>query len=122
MIEKITKIVDWHGDVVATVQVAETEGRFAGLVDLDDLPARLRETFDEYEDIVNSQMFSLLDEIEERIENFALKAVFEDGADADIADLQIFPSTRRVSFRVAKKSPKGVPRPSRRALHAHANS
>jgi hypothetical protein len=32
-----------------------------------------------------------------------LKVVFEDGHEADLADVQIYPSTKKVSFKVVKE-------------------
>jgi hypothetical protein len=49
-------------------------------------------------------MFSLLDEIEGKIETILLKVVFEDGHEADLADVQIYPSTKKVSFKVVKET------------------
>ena len=63
------------------------------------MPATLRQQFEEYEEIVNHQMFSLLDEMEEKIGTFLLRAVFEDDHEADLVDVQIYPSTKKVSFR-----------------------
>src|SRR4051794_7070309 len=96
------KIIDQSREVVATAQVSETGERFAGLIDLRPMPACLRETFEEYEEVVNGQMFSLLDEIEAQIDAVSLKVVFEGGGESAIEDLQVYPSTGRVSFKIAK--------------------
>jgi hypothetical protein len=95
--------------VIATAQVAEQDGAFVGRVDLSVMPVPLRGLFEEYEEIVNSQTFSLLDEAEEKIENLHLKVIFEDGYEAALADVQIYPSTNKVSFQVIKG---GISRPS----------
>jgi hypothetical protein len=63
----------------------------------------LRRLFEEYEEIVDACTFSLLDEIEEKIEDLHLKVVFEDGSEAALADVQIYPTTDKVSFRVLKE-------------------
>jgi hypothetical protein len=47
-------------------------------------------------------MFSLLDAVESKIHALAVKAVFEDGSEALVKDLQIFPSTGDVSFKLAE--------------------
>jgi hypothetical protein len=47
-------------------------------------------------------MFSLLDAIEEQIEMLHLKAVFVDGHEATLTDVQIYPSTKKISFQVVK--------------------
>src|SRR2546426_25117 len=101
MSTKTVKIIDQRREVVATAQVTQTGERFAGLIDLSPMPASLRERFEEYEEIVNGQMFSLLDEIEEQIGAVPLKAVFEGGCESVLEELQIYPSTRRVTFKIA---------------------
>jgi hypothetical protein len=54
------------------------------------------------EDIVNNQTFSLLDQIEEEIGAIPFVAVFEDGCESSIKDLQIFPKSGTLSFTVAE--------------------
>ena|SRR5947209_11479574 len=110
MSTETVKIIDSSRKVVATAQVAEREEGFAGLVDLSPMPASLREKFDEYEEIVNGQMFSLLDEIEEQIRAFPLRVVFEDGLESSMEGLQIYPSSRRVSFRLVKEAAQSAAR------------
>jgi hypothetical protein len=58
--------------------------------------------FEEYEEIVNTHTFSLLNDIEEKIGNLHLKVVFEDSYEAALADVQIYPNANKVSFRVLK--------------------
>ncbi|MGH9847294.1 MAG: hypothetical protein ACREEM_52020, partial [Blastocatellia bacterium] len=96
MVFRNVKMIDHCRDVVATAQVAERGDGFAGLIDLSQMPAELRRKFEEYEEIVNGQIFSLLDEIEEQIGAIPLKVVFEEGAEASVADLQIYPGIGRV--------------------------
>ena len=64
---KTIKIVDPCQTVIATAQVVKKDERFTGLVDLRAMPVYLRQLFDEYEETVNGQLFSFLDEIEEQI-------------------------------------------------------
>ena len=116
MISQRVTLIDQGQQVVATAQVAEQDGSFVGRTNLSSMPVEIRRLFEEYEEIVNTQTFSLLDEIEEQIEVLHLKAVFEDGHEATLADVQIYPSTNTVSFQVLKRV---VPRPggtSERAL------
>ncbi len=47
-------------------------------------------------------MFSLLDEIEEKVEALHLKVMFEDGSEAVLTDVQIYLSTHKVSFQTLK--------------------
>ena len=66
------------------------------------MPVSLQRLFEEYEAIVNTHMFSLLDAIEEQIAMLHLKAVFVDGHEAALTDVQIYPSTKTVSFQVVQ--------------------
>jgi hypothetical protein len=97
-------IIDHKRAVVATAQVTEQDGTFTGRIDLRPMSAPLRQQFEAYEAIVNQQMFSLLDEMEEKIGSMLLKVVFADGHVAPVVDLQIYPSTKKVSFKVVKKA------------------
>lgn len=93
------QIVDRERKVVATAHVTEQGGYFSGVVNLRSMPAQLRQQFEEYEETVNHQLFSLLDDVEERIGHLLLRVVFEDGYEAELADVQIYPSAKKVSFR-----------------------
>jgi len=95
-------LIDQGRQVVATAQVAEQAGTFTGRIELRSMPVSLQRLFEEYEEIVTTHMFSCLDAIEEQIETPHLKAVFADGHEAALADLQIYPSTKKVSFQVVK--------------------
>ena len=57
--------------------------------------------FEEFEEVVTGQMFVFLDELQEKIGAWDIKAVFDDGPAIDIQDLQVFPGTGDVSFRLA---------------------
>ena len=108
MSTRAVKIVDRLRNVVATAEVAERAGRFAGVIDLGPMPPGLRQKFEEYEEIVNGQMFSLLDEIEGQVRALSLKVVFEGGREASVEDLQVYPRTGRVSFTVLREPAQGV--------------
>lgn len=58
--------------------------------------------FKEFEEIVNGQMFASVDDIQDRIGAFHLKAVLETGRVVAVEDLQVFPSTGDVSFRLTE--------------------
>ena len=55
-------------------------------------------------EIVNGQMFSLLDEIEEQIGALRLKIRFATGYEVAIEDLQIYPTTKHISFLKVKEA------------------
>jgi hypothetical protein len=101
------QLIDPKRNVVATANVAEKEALFAGHVDLASMPARLLRLFEEFEQIVNEQVLSLLDKIEDKISSAGLQAVFPGGQEVSIRDLQIYPSTSRISFRQAGSSVDG---------------
>ena len=96
------KLLDQSCKVVATLQVADEGAYYGGTIDLRDTPASLCTLFEEFEEIVNGQMFAFLDEIQERIGTLPLKAQFETGQEGYIKDLQVFPSTGEVSFKLAE--------------------
>jgi hypothetical protein len=100
------RLVDRSHAVLAVARVADEGGYFGGTIDLHSTPADLRALFEEFEEIVNGQMFVFLDEIQEKIGALPIRAVFDDGSEASIKDLQVFPSTGDVSFRLA-----GMPSP-----------
>src|SRR5262249_21618133 len=99
---KTVKIVDECNNVVATALVAEQDGLLRGQIDLGPMPAELRRRFLEYEEIIRDQVFSLLDDMEERIAATCFRAILDGGQEAAIEDLQIYPSTGRVSFRIVQ--------------------
>ena len=90
-------------------QVADEGGYFGGTTDLRSTPAHLRALFEEFEEIVNGQMFVFMDEIQEKIGSLPIIVVFEDGFEANVKDMQVFPSESNVSFRLA-----GAPSPTAR--------
>lgn len=100
-------IIDQSRQVVATAKVSEQDGCFAGRIDLSSMPATLQLQFQEYEEMVNQQMFSFLDDLEEKIETLFLKAVFADGNVEQLTDVQIYPSPKSVSFKVIRSTGSG---------------
>jgi len=87
--------------VVAVVTVTDETDRFGGTIDLSSTPPTIRAVFDEFEEIVNGQMFSFLDEVEAKVAALGLIAEFPDGTTAPVADLQVYPTAGEVSFRAA---------------------
>lgn len=99
--ESVT-IFDGDRIVVAIAEVELVTSGYSGSVNVDRMPQALRLKFENYEEIVNSQTFSLLDRIEEEIGAIPFVAVFEDGCESYIKNLQIFPKSGTVSFTVAE--------------------
>jgi hypothetical protein len=98
------KLIDQSRHVVATAQVANEGAYYGGTIDLGQTPSSLHALFEEFEEIVNGQMLSFLDDIQERIAAHTSKAVFESGQEVDIKDLQVYPTTGDLSFKLAEIS------------------
>lgn len=95
------RLLDRTGRLLATAVVSPTNDGYAGSARLADMPDTMRRAFDEYESLVNQQVFALLDQIEERIAAMDISAVFADREAAPVLDLQLFPGSLRVFFRLA---------------------
>lgn len=91
-------LLDHHGAAVATLAVQFRDGHYEGTIGLNKISPPLLQLFEEFEAIVEGQIFSLLDEVQEKLDSLPLRVAFEDGSDADVLDLQVFPSRRQVSF------------------------
>ena len=92
-------LVDQTSTRIACLSIQPTGDRYSGTISLNAMPPQLKHLFEEFEEMVEGQMFSLADEIEEKIAALPLKVVFENGTEAEVEDLQIYPSTKRVSFK-----------------------
>ena len=97
--ESVT-IVDEEGNTVATGNVELQRGCYLGSVDVDRMPCKIRKIFEEYEEIVNIQILSLLDQIEHRISDIQLSVIFHGDHRIQLRELQIFPKGRTMSFKV----------------------
>ena len=104
MTAKSVILIDPSRNVVATAQVVDKGTCFAGTVDLQTIPDNVRELFEDFEEIVCGQLVSSLDNIREKVASLALKVVFEDGSEANVNDLQIYPSTGDMSFKLVREA------------------
>ncbi len=93
MTTQTVKLIDRSRSVLAVAQVADKGEHYDGTIDLRGTPASLCALFEEFEEIVNGQMFSFLNEIQEKLASVHVKAVFENGEEVEVKDLQVFPST-----------------------------
>ena len=84
---------------VATAQVKCQGNQCSGSVKMETMPPELRALFEKYEELVNGQVFSLLDEVEEQISATTFTAVFENGKEAAITDLQLYPRSGSITFK-----------------------
>ena len=98
------RLVDQTSTDVACLNVALVGDIYRGSICLDETPAHLRRLFEEFEESVEGQMFTLADEIEQKISVIPLKVIFANGREAAVEDLQVFPSTNRVSFKARETS------------------
>ncbi len=64
------------------------------------MPNSIVSQFEEYESIVSGQILSLLDIIEEKIGINSFPVVFDEDRKFYIKDLQIFPSSQEISFKL----------------------
>jgi hypothetical protein len=114
MSAQMVKLIDRGGNLIATAQVDDEGEHFGGTIDLQATPGPVRSLFNEFEEIVNGQMFSFLDEIQDKIDALSLRAVFVDGRTLGLKDLQVFPTAGDVSFKLVAV-PGDVP--AKRATH-----
>ena len=96
------QLIDPARKVVATAQVADEGTHYGGTIDLRETPPSLRALFEEFEENVNGQMFTFADEVGEKIAALRLVAAFDTGHEAYVKDLQVFPGTGDVSFKLAE--------------------
>ena len=98
-------LVDRFSTKIAVLNVAPVGDHYRGTICLDATPPELQCLFREFEENVEGQMFSLADEIEEKIGVIPLRVAFPNGGEAYVEDLQVYPSTKRVSFKIRQASP-----------------
>lgn len=93
-------LVDQESNRIAVLHVEPAGELFRGTICLADTPPGIKRLFEEFEENVEGQMFPLADEVEEQIGAMRLRVVFANGEEAQVEDLQVYPSTSRVSFKV----------------------
>lgn len=104
MTARLIRLIDQTSNEVARLNVALVGDLYRGSIDLDGTPAHLRRLFEEFEEAVEGQMFSIADEIEQKIGEIPLRVIFANGREAVVDDLQVFPSTNRISFKSREES------------------
>ena len=78
MYARCVRLIDDSSAVVATAAVTDAGPNFEGTIVLDSTPPQWRARFEEF---VNGQMLSFLDEIEGKIGSRPLEADFDDGSE-----------------------------------------
>jgi hypothetical protein len=102
MITRNVRLIDQARKVFATAQISEEGDHYGGTIHLGDAPAHVRTLFDEFEEIVEGQMFAFLDSYQEKIASMQIKVVFEDETEYYVRELQVFPSRCDVSFKLVE--------------------
>jgi hypothetical protein len=97
-------LIDQSSAKIAVLHVEPSGDRYRGTICLEATPPELQHLFEEFEANVEGQMFSLADVIEGKIGVIPLRVVFPNGLEAYVEDLQVYPSTKRVSFKVRQPS------------------
>src|SRR6266404_2588019 len=93
-------LVDPSSARIAGLNVMRIGDLCTGTIDLEETPPQLKRLFQEFEEMVEGQVFNLADEIEDMIGMTPLMVVFANNTEAQIEDLQVYPSTKRVSFKI----------------------
>ncbi len=89
-----------QGELVGTVEVSKySDGRYSGSIELSRTPAPILELFHHYEELVNGQVLSLLDDADARMDALGISFHAENQEPVRIHDLQVYPSDGVVSFR-----------------------
>lgn len=101
------RLVDATRALIAVATVADEGDHFAGTVDLSAAAPAVRAVFAEYEDIVNGQMFSFLDDVEAKVARLGLRAEFGTGPGVPVKDLQVYPTSGELSFKLAPVALRG---------------
>jgi hypothetical protein len=102
MLLKFAEIADPLLNIVATAEVEDRGNYYSGSVNLDRMPKALRLKFEEYESLINDQVLSLVDRIEEEMDINSFTVILDDGRKFYVNDLQILPGCGMVSFQLSK--------------------
>ncbi len=96
-------LVDSQKNILAKLKIHEIKDNLClGDIIDDHLPDNIREAFLEYEKMINNQMFSFLDDIEIKINDFDLAVSQEDKIKPlKISDFQMM-SNGKISFKISK--------------------
>ena len=99
---------DAFGQVLATAVVSKDGGTFAGTVDLTSTPPDARDLFEEFEEVVNGQMLSLVDDVADRIAALHVTATLDNKWMMGVENLQVFPTEGTISFAVGPPTPRMI--------------
>src|SRR5437764_13230898 len=101
-------LADSAGNTLAELLVSDEEGWFSGRVLSQSFPSEIAKDLAWYDEVVQHQMLSHLDEAIARVEHWAFKVRFRDGSTHPVYSLHIS-RPNDVSFRVTPvPSPSGL--------------
>lgn len=98
MSRRTVKLLDQQGRLIAVGSVSDQGNRYAGFVDIEPMPSEVQTLFEEFEGAVNGQLLGHIDDLVARIAALRVRAVFDDGTESRVRNLQIFPADDVVSF------------------------
>ncbi|WP_338866429.1 hypothetical protein [Myxococcus stipitatus] len=92
-------MVDAQGHLIGEVRVSAEGGLWSGEIDLRGTAPSIVSLFNQFEDVVNGQMLSFLDDLETEIRQLGARFLIAEGQALPVGDLQVYPELRVVSFR-----------------------
>lgn len=93
------QLVDAQGGLIGRVRVSEEDGLWSGDIDLSGAAPSVVSLFTEFEELVNDQVFSLLDDVQAQVARLGPRFWVAEEEAVLVEDLQIYPALRAVSFR-----------------------
>lgn len=93
------QLVDAEGNLIGMVRVSAEGGLWSGEIDLSGSAQSIVSLFTRFEEVVNGQMLSLLDDVEIEISRLGAQFRVAEKQALPVEDLQIYPAERKVSFR-----------------------
>ena len=100
MPKRIT-LYDRDHNILGIATVQDRGDFYAGYVDTSKMPAAARWTFERYEKLLNDEVLSMLDVIEQEIANMGIVSVDDDAVITTLQDVKLLPKAGTVSFREA---------------------
>ena len=97
-------LLDSRGNILAELLVSDEEGWFSGRVLSQRFPSELASDLARYDEVVEHQMLSYLDEALAAVEHWGLEVRFRDGSTHPVYSLHIS-QPNEVSFRVTPVPP-----------------
>ncbi|NOK20910.1 hypothetical protein [Corallococcus carmarthensis] len=93
------RLVDAQGNLIGRVRVSAKGGRWSGEIDLGGTAPSVVSLFTRFEEVVEGQMLSFLDDVETEISRLGARLLVAGEEALAVEDLQIYPAPRVVSFR-----------------------